>query len=144
MSIRVICFRHCRFVCSTGYAETVFPDGAFCPALFVDDDPARQHAAELGYGTDTRRMHIEHELSHTLLAEARGLPYSPTLRNVAVPGTTPDAERADEEWLVFAFQRYVTRGDWEAKLTEIPALTMVAERLRELSRHLQSEPALTF
>lgn len=87
------------------YLETVWPDGRVCPALFVDDAQARAHAAEWGYGDDVQRMHLEHELTHTLLAQANGLPWSPVLYHVAGGPHVPTPTRAEEEGRVVAVQR---------------------------------------
>lgn len=64
------------------YVETIFDDGTKVPAApQIDSDYARQ-AHELGY-TDVNLMMREHELLHTLLSQANGLPFSPTLWHVA-------------------------------------------------------------
>lgn len=68
-----------------------------------DSDVYRGLAQELGYGDDTLRMCIEHELAHTLLAVARGLPWSPTLHAVA-HGQVYDQWQAEEN-AVIGFQR---------------------------------------
>jgi hypothetical protein len=96
------------------YLETVWPDGKVCPALFVDDDQARQHAREWGYGDDVRRMHFEHELTHTLLAQVVGQAYSATLAHVAGVQHTPEGARALEEHLVVEHQKVTTalRAAW--------------------------------
>jgi hypothetical protein len=93
------------------YIETVWPNGRSCPAIFFDDAQARQHAHEWGYGSDVRRMHLEHELTHTLLAQESPakLPWSPVLYHVAGGAYVEDAERAKEEGHVVTVQRVMSR-----------------------------------
>jgi hypothetical protein len=122
-------FAHCTFRLTPQGCETVFEDGAICPATFVDDEQARASAADLGY-TDVRLMHLHHELAHTLIAEACGLPYSLTLRNVVVPGTALHYERVSEEALVFSFQRWLMTGARAPELDRVPDLEKVAHRIR--------------
>lgn len=85
--IRIFPFAGCLVrVWTRDFLETVFPDGCACPALFVDDYDNRRNAEAWGYrpGPDgVRRMHFEHELLHTYLSEAVGLPFSPVLRKWA-------------------------------------------------------------
>jgi hypothetical protein len=138
-NMTMVQFKHCFVrVANVGYLETVFEDGSICPALLVEDEQARASAADLGY-SNIQRMHVEHELSHTMLAEAAGLPYSPTLWNVAHPGSTPDEERALEEALVFSFQRFCTTGSRAPELLGIPMLDEIRLDLRILSTRLLQE-----
>jgi hypothetical protein len=106
------------------YLETVWPDGRSCPAVFVDDDHARRHAHEWGYGADVRRMHFEHELTHTLLAQESPaqLPWSPVLHHVAGGPYVEDGERAREEGHVVTVQRVINR------------LTPLVEQYRKATR----------
>ena len=92
------------------YIETCWSNGRTCKALFVDDDQARYHAQQWGYGNDVIRMHLEHELIHTLRAQSFDLkPWSPVLYHAA-GGTPVEAkERADEEGQVVAIQRVTSR-----------------------------------
>lgn len=97
---------HVRYFPAADYLETVFQDGAKCPAQFsfTLDDVAK--AEQLGYPSThqgVRTMHLEHELSHTVLAEALGEPYCPVLRSVAVKGPCEGAW--EREALVLAFQK---------------------------------------
>lgn len=87
------------------YLETVFPDGTRVPASPEDTDAYRATARRLGYGDDTWRQCLEHEVLHTLVAE-RVLfhAYSPTLWRVA-HGETRAAPVNLEEPIVFAAQR---------------------------------------
>lgn len=92
------------------YVETIFPDGTKVPAAPQDSDEYRATAQRIGYGTDTWRMCLEHEIAHTGLLQSLGLPYSPTLWAVAhgqhdgIPGSP--GEMAAEEDLVLAFQTW--------------------------------------
>lgn len=132
--LAIIFKQSCFLVLSSTYIETVFQDGTRCPAdLSVATPETLVNAWDLGYRGDTRRMHVEHELLHTLSAEAKGLSLSPTLWNVAHPGTVPNAARADEEWLVFALQRYARKRTWDPKLAEIPDLLKLMESLESYS-----------
>jgi hypothetical protein len=126
----VVRFAHCFLRTTAEGCETVFEDGRVCPAVFLDGTEQRLHSYDLGYFGDTRRMHLHHEAAHTLIAEARGQPYSPTLRNVAVPGTAADDQRAEEESIVFSFQRWIRAGMWDPRLAAIPAVDRVATRVR--------------
>jgi hypothetical protein len=81
--------------------ETIFPDGRTVPACPEDNDEYRKTAREHGYGEDTFRLSLHHELLHTMLAEFIGLSYSPTLRAVA-EGREGDA---CEEEQVMRFQK---------------------------------------
>jgi hypothetical protein len=123
------------------YLETIFPDGGVARALFVRDHVARSNAWALGYRRDVRRMHLEHELAHTFLAEERNLPYSPVLRHVAGGPQISSEARAEEEALVFAFVAYIHSNVWDKRrlgtLTDVPAMaarfqTLVAEFARYL------------
>lgn len=114
---RLFSFRNCivRVFEETRYLETVFCDGAKVPAAPQDNDEYRATAARLGYGTDTWRMCREHEIAHTVVCEAFGLPHSPTLWAVAHghKNGIPDSpgEMAAEEALVLAYQAWcLVRG----------------------------------
>ena len=92
------------------YMETCFPGGLTCPALFVDDAQARTNAESWGYQPDeVWRMHLEHELTHTLLAQASGRPWSPVLYHVAGGWFVEDDKRAQEEAQVVAVQQTLNR-----------------------------------
>ena len=83
------------------YAETRFADGTTVPACPHDTDDYRETARQLGYGADTWAMCWQHEMFHTVLAIAAGLPYSPTLWAVA----HGEQGSVDEEAAVLEFQR---------------------------------------
>lgn len=63
--------------------RTILPDGASVAAAPQDTDAYRATAQRLGYGADTLRMSIEHDLLHIFLCDILGLNESPTLRRVA-------------------------------------------------------------
>jgi hypothetical protein len=88
------------------YMETGHPGGAVCPALFSYDDEAKANAQAWGYGPDeVWRMHLEHELTHTLLAQAQGQEWSPVLYHVAGGAYMDAPDRAREEGQVVAVQK---------------------------------------
>lgn len=91
---------------------TRFADGAVLVAAPVDDAESRAHASALGYrGADAVwAMTRDHDLLHTLLAEARGLPHSPTLHAVATGKPVDPAVADDEERIVFLLARAMNTG----------------------------------
>ncbi len=105
-------FKGCyvRYFPAADYLETVFLDRMKCPAQFTFTREDAEKATELGY-SDTipmraiRQMHLEHELSHTFIAEALGEPYCPVLRSVAVKGPCEGAW--EREALVMDWQKYL-------------------------------------
>ena len=100
--------------------ETVFPDGSKCEATPQYDETSIGRAKSLGYGDDIWAMTVEHELSHTILAEAMNLPHSPTLYGVA--HSDYHKNWREEESRVLAFQRFVREGEGD------PALAPLTER----------------
>lgn len=121
------------------YMETVFPDGAKAPAFFVRDADAYATARAFGYGDDVLRMHREHDIVHTFLAEVHGLPHSPVLRRVAGGSDVPPDARASEEGLVLSFQRYLNTGQADLLLTDLhPDLPALADRFRALVRPIHT------
>lgn len=126
------------------YTETLFPDGTLCPAMAASPveqaetaaDQART-AQELGYGEDVNAMVREHEILHTLLAEARGQEYSPTLFDVA-HGVLNQWYHYPEEKDVLAFQKYMndpqTADDSLHRLAEEIDLQALLARAREILR----------
>ena len=122
------------------YIETCWPDGKTCRALFVNDDHARYHAKQWGYGDDVNRMHLEHELIHTLRAQCHDLmPWSPVLYHVA--GGTPmsNEARAQEEDRVVAIQRVTARLG--PLVDEYRQAVEHADRVRQLDRYLEQRKA---
>lgn len=93
-----------QFTFDDGWAKTTFSDGSTVPA---SPEPTASYAAtaeRLGYGTDTARMCVEHELVHNWLCHVIGLPHSPALFAVAHRGDA-DWRHALEEDAVIAVQR---------------------------------------
>jgi len=114
--VRVLAFKNCEVWewRENAYLETRFPDGTKVPASPQGSIEQTFTALDLGYGADLYRMCREHELCHTLLAEAIGQPYSRTLWAVAHPGDAdniPLAEQHAEEGMVLAFQRLLMTGE---------------------------------
>jgi hypothetical protein len=97
----------------TQFLRTVYPSGATVPAAPEDTAAYRATATGAGYGGDTWRLCLEHEQAHTLLAEARGLPYSPTLWAQAHGEPLPRGLIPAEECVVLAFQAWCN-GDADA------------------------------
>lgn len=98
--------QNCRVLIHTAdqYLETVFDDGARLPAAANHGDEDEARAKALGY-RNTWQMSLEHELLHSILSEAMGLKYSPTLHAVAT-GEKIDQEEIDmEERLVLCVQK---------------------------------------
>lgn len=90
---------------------TTFPTGKQTVAATTDDDYDQQFsiACGLGYEGDVERMNREHDLLHTLIAEAMGKPYSPTL--YALAHGQPSPKGADvEERLAFLVARLLNVG----------------------------------
>lgn len=88
--------------------RTVFDDGNSCDGHPTFDPEQEARARALGYGEDVWRMHWEHELLHSVVAEAAGLDYSPSLRYRITPpakGVIPMEER-----IVFLLQRALNDG----------------------------------
>lgn len=110
--MQILKLKTCEFAfdAEKGYCQTTFADGAVVPAVPHDTDEYRERAQYLGYGEDTMRMCFDHELLHTLIAEARGLDYSPVLRYVADGHGMTEAEIGEEEARVLTFQRFLMRS----------------------------------
>jgi hypothetical protein len=86
-----------------------FSDGVELWAEPQDTDQYRVTALDLGYGRDTLRQCIDHEIGHQLVGLLMGLGRSPTLWAVA-HGQRYDYWR-QEEAIVFALQRWCTASD---------------------------------
>lgn len=106
------------------HIQTVFPDGLKVDAAANYDADSLQRARDLGYDS-TWEMSRDHELLHSIIAEARGESYSRVLRGVAVReagGRKEDiispAVSAEEEALVLDVQKYVRRGTVSRRLAE--------------------------
>jgi hypothetical protein len=111
------------------YLETVFDCGHKVPAAPQDQPQYRAIAHETGYGPDIWRQCLEHEMAHTVLAEYRGLPYSPTLWAVAHARPARTRANGREECVVQAFQAWCN-GNPDA----LDVLEMYGFEWRELAR----------
>jgi hypothetical protein len=108
--------KNCRFEIDDDArrAETIFNDGSRVAAAPVMDDENVARARALGYeGSDADAvwaMTRHHDLVHTLMAEAEGWPWSPTLHAVANGYSLPPGTSQREERLVFLVQRLLNVG----------------------------------
>jgi hypothetical protein len=108
--------KNCRFEIDDEKrrAETIFEDGSRLPAAPILDAENVARARALGYaGSDEDAvwaMTRHHDLVHTVIAEAEGWPYSPTLHAVANGYTLPPGTSQREERLVFLVQRLLNVG----------------------------------
>jgi hypothetical protein len=108
--------KNCRFVIDDEErrAETIFEDGSRLPAAPVMDAENIARARALGYtGTDEDAvwaMTRHHDLVHTVIAEAEGWPFSPTLHAVANGYELPPGTSQREERLAFLIQRLMNVG----------------------------------
>lgn len=108
--------KNCRFEIDdeNRRAETIFEDGSRLPAAPVMDSENVARARALGYsGSDEEAvwaMTRHHDLVHTVIAEAEGWPYSPTLHAVANGYQLPPGTSQREERLVFLIQRLLNVG----------------------------------
>lgn len=87
------------------YVRTSFDDGAHCEARPQYGPEHEARARDLGYAT-VEAMTLAHDPCHSILATLKGLPYSPTLWNVA-HGVTDDESAGMEEDDVLSFQRFL-------------------------------------
>lgn len=85
--------------------RTTLPDGAEVVAAPEPTASYRAKAEGLGYGADSMRMCVEHEVTHSALAAWLGLPESPTLGRVA-RGQGDSVLTGLEEDAVLALQRF--------------------------------------
>jgi hypothetical protein len=108
--------KNCRFEIDdeTRRAETIFGDGSRLAAAPVMDPENIARARALGYeGSDEDavwEMTRHHDLVHTVIAEAEGWPFSPTLHAVANGYELPPGTSQREERLVFLVQRLLNVG----------------------------------
>jgi hypothetical protein len=111
--MKEIYFSNCvvRVYPENRYLETVFDDGRIVPASPQDNDSYRQTAREYGYGEDTFRLCLHHEILHTLLAELRDEVYSPVLRAVAEGRTQENQDQwSQEEERVMKFHKLLIQA----------------------------------
>lgn len=96
---------------------TSFEDGASCHGVATFDQEQHDRARALGYGEGEEavwEMHREHDLLHTIVSQAQGWPWSPTLWAAAHGVTLPPGIIPQEERLVFLAQRIGNEGKfWE-------------------------------
>lgn len=123
------------------YLETRYSDGTVVKASPEDTASYHRRARECGYRGPLATWHLcrDHEISHSLLAEARGMPFSPALWAVA-HGEPPHTEaNGQEEWVTLSFQHWCVTGDLYAlEVLEmhgftIDELTALKARLREFT-----------
>jgi hypothetical protein len=95
-------------ICQIGddWCRTTMADGSEVVAMAEDTDAYRQTAADCGYGTDTDRLCIEHELIHSLLARWLGLSQSYTLTRIAHGNHIPTDLTRAEEHVVLGIQAF--------------------------------------
>lgn len=87
-----------------GYTLTRFPCGAELVASHAVQDGQAETAARCGYES-AEALNREHDLTHSLLAHWLGLPWSPTLHDVAI-GVRVNELHFVEEDAVLAVQRF--------------------------------------
>lgn len=102
-----------RFEVHDFYVCTAYDDGTACIGTPICDDEQRARALALGYPHGDEgvwRMHQEHELIHSVVSEAEGWPWSPTLWMAAHGLEPPRGIIPREERLVFLVQRALNVG----------------------------------
>lgn len=139
-------FRACEvWIWNPDYIETVFGDGRRAPAEFIVNDEQIARAKALGYNDDVQLMHFDHEISHTLVAEARGFTCSLVLAEAAQTCSPPiDYYWWMEEMRVLAFQRYMNDGILDPCLNGglEYVVVLIAERLKRARRVYESVRAV--
>lgn len=71
-----------------------------------EEDLARAEALGYEHSADgVWEMTLDHDYTHTLLAESQGLPWSPTLYGVATGNPIEESMAIEEERIVFLIQR---------------------------------------
>ncbi|MBV9866237.1 MAG: hypothetical protein JO316_12865 [Abitibacteriaceae bacterium] len=128
MAVKTLTFKNCwvHIDDELHYLQTVFRDGATvtCVPDWVKD---AETAARLGYGQGRAAVLAlwrEHDPLHTFLAEAQGLPYSPTLWAVAHqddPENIPPWAQLAEEEFVMNFQKFMRCGTMCAEVEWLKA-----------------------
>jgi hypothetical protein len=110
----LVCRIHLQTCVWELYARPWHISTVFADSLRVEAAP--DHARDLmiarayGYGDDTLSLWRHHDLYHTVLLQALGYPYSPTLRNIIEPGVASDVFRAAEEAFVLDTQYFLNGG----------------------------------
>lgn len=105
-------FTHCQWrLWWPWHSEVVFLDGKVVHAApGYHDDLEREMASQHGFGKNLVGLWLSHDLSHCILAEWLGWPFSPTLRTVVEPGYASPEFRQAEEVLVLGFQAWLNGG----------------------------------
>jgi hypothetical protein len=110
-------FRSCTLAVRDDHVEVQFhKDGSTSRAYwdFADDGSHLEATRFCGYGDDRRRMVLEHEVGHCLVADALGWPHSWSVwshaHGTGMPGRPWSQRVADEEHLVVRLQRYANTG----------------------------------
>lgn len=93
----------CTVEIHPGWTETRFPDGRSVTALHTAQPGQDGTARRCGYRS-AEELNRDYDLTHSLLAAWLGLPWSPTLYDVA-RGISGDELHAIEEEAVLAVQR---------------------------------------
>jgi hypothetical protein len=122
------------------YLATEYPGGTTARATPHDTDEYRDTTRDLGYGEDTWRQCLEHELLHTWVALKLGKQHSVVLWGVAHGNRRPIGGRREEGY-VMGLQRYLNTCETDPSVdeffTECKRLwdqeqTSVVEQAREL------------
>lgn len=83
------------------------PPGGGCVLAYPEPtDEYRATAERLGYGDDVLACSRDHELAHTRLSLAAGLPCSPVLEALGAGAPLSPEDSAREEEAVMAFQAW--------------------------------------
>lgn len=95
---------------------STWPDGTQLNAIPVDTPECRERAADLGYRGPHALWHMtrDHDLTHHLVARARGQQWSEHLRLIAQGKPSPDG--GEEEAIVLLVQRIFQQ--WAHALAE--------------------------
>jgi hypothetical protein len=126
--LRTIFIGHNRVEIDDASARTTLYDGKQIPAVPHDTESYRATAERLGYGSETGRMCVEHELLHTALACWFGLFESPVMRAVAEGDDPVGGITVLEEEAVMAVQAYAVAAgvNLTRRLAEVSACTSAA------------------
>lgn len=83
-----------------------YEDGSLVPGTPEDTDEYRATAERYGYGDDTTRLCIDHEIMHVALSQWLGLADSPTMQSVRTGDPGDRQIRDHEEAAVLAVQQF--------------------------------------
>ena len=101
---RLFAFGQVRVYVFQGWTETHFPGGEVLYATHEAQEGQVELARELGYSS-TEDMNRDHDVAHSALAHAAGLPFSPALF-AAATGAPDELRHGLEEDAVKAFQKF--------------------------------------